>query len=155
MTLGKSGPGSTPNSVAVTVEYRGFTPSEELRHPVIRSAASTPPYPANIGGGVPVSILLRGGAEVLLGQMLGAPFWAIRIHPAPAVLIDLDGWNWGVKPGPRSAVAWRLAPRRKPRSLASSIAPVRTGPAIDDLEVFLEIAEYVIRLREHLVRLLP
>jgi hypothetical protein len=34
----------------------------------------------------------------------------------------------------------------------STIAPVRTGPAVQDLEVFLEIAEYVIRLSEHFVQ---
>ena len=35
---------------------------------------------------------------VLLGQMLGAPFRAFE-SIRPAGLIDLDGWNWGVKPG--------------------------------------------------------
>jgi hypothetical protein len=34
----------------------------------------------------------------------------------------------------------RLGPLRKGRSLTSTIAAVRTGSAVDDLEVFLEIA---------------
>ena len=74
----------------------------------------------------------------------------VATPPHPANMGAVGVAIWVLLRGGRGC----LGPRRKPRSLASTIAPVRTGLAVHDLEVFLEIAEYVIRLSEHLVHLL-